>query len=438
MPRSHAVESNRSRLERAQWPATTTISASGHCRKRRPKKYLLGDRPEPRGASYDSGDAERAAGDRPHDGARGGLHPHERQRLSSAAAVCKRHRSRHGCAPNPALGGTRWLLREQRPDDGLQRTSDSFRSGSPTSTRSTSTIRLEKAWPPRAETWRPTSPQISGIRRTSGITSTTAGQRKTTCVTGSPPPPSSNFRNSGTEPLIKGALGGWQIFGILTGANGPGVDGYPTVRNTGSRPDIVPGVDMIVANWNDTCDARGCNYLNPAAFTAVPVSPTTNATLRPGTYMVGDARGPALWNLNATLAKNFALGAGKRLQIRADALRHPEQEELGRPDRTQASAINASDFGRITAALGSKANTSWGAAHLLIRLATFQGGSWELSGLNCDNKEGSLLGEKRGILLFGGLVLVVLVGSSAPTARGPQQSGSAAMSRHPSLLTRRS
>jgi hypothetical protein len=114
---------------------------------------------------------------------------------------------------------------------------------------------------------------------------------------------------------------------------------------------VVPGVDMVLDNWQDTCDATGCNYLNPAAFALVPVSTTTNATLRPGTYLVGDARGPALWNLNATMAKNFELGAGRRLQVRVDAFGALNKKNWSDP----STAINASDFGRITQAGGSRA-----------------------------------------------------------------------------------
>ena len=101
----------------------------------------------------------------------------------------------------------------------------------------------------------------------------------------------------------------------------------------------------------DTCDATGCNYLNTAAFALVPVAAATNATLRPGNYMVGDARGPALWNLNATMAKNFAIGAGRRLQVRLDAFGALNKLNFSDP----STAINASDFGRIRQAGGSRA-----------------------------------------------------------------------------------
>jgi outer membrane receptor protein involved in Fe transport len=155
----------------------------------------------------------------------------------------------------------------------------------------------------------------------------------------------------GQNRLLKGALGGWQVSGILTARTGQVLTITQPSGIPGSRPDVVPGVDMVLSNWKDSCDPTGCNYLNPAAFALVPVATATNATLRPGNYMVGDARGPALWNINATMAKNFALTAGRRLQVRIDAFGVLNKRNWSDP----SNAINASDFGRIRAATGSRA-----------------------------------------------------------------------------------
>ena len=147
--------------------------------------------------------------------------------------------------------------------------------------------------------------------------------------------------------LARGVLGGWQISGIFTARTGQVLTITQPSGIPSSRPDLVSGVDPILPDWKDTCDSTGCNYLNPAAFALVPVSAATNATLRPGTYMVGDARGPALWNLNLTMAKNFAMGPARRLQIRLDAFNALNRKNW----RDPSSAINASDFGRITGTL---------------------------------------------------------------------------------------
>ena len=115
-------------------------------------------------------------------------------------------------------------------------------------------------------------------------------------------------------------------------------------------PDRVPGVDPVIANWKDTCDATGCNYLNPDAFVRVPVVAATNATTRPGTSQVGDARGPAEWDLHTSFAKSFELGGGARLQARFDFFSILNKRNWSNP----VVAINASDFGRITSALGNR------------------------------------------------------------------------------------
>ena len=106
------------------------------------------------------------------------------------------------------------------------------------------------------------------------------------------------------------------------------------------------GVDLVVANWKDTCAASGCNYLNTAGFVRVPVSPVTNATLRPGTFMPAMVRGPGDKNLHATLAKSFPLGSHTRLQVRAEAFNLLNWENYNNPQTN----MNNADFGRITGA----------------------------------------------------------------------------------------
>ena len=80
------------------------------------------------------------------------------------------------------------------------------------------------------------------------------------------------------------------------------------------------------------------------------MSPVTNATLRPGTYKVGQVRGPASWVLNATLAKNFGLGAGRKLQVRADAFNALNTKNYSNP----VTATNNAEFGRINAAASAR------------------------------------------------------------------------------------
>ena len=155
---------------------------------------------------------------------------------------------------------------------------------------------------------------------------------------------------NGSNRIVKGVAGGWQVSGIITARSGNPLTITQPSGIVNSRPDIVAGVDLVNPDWKDTCNATGCNYLNPAAFVAVPVIAATNATVRPGTYKVGDARSPAEWDMNATFAKNFAMGAGRRLQVRADFFSIFNKMNWGNP----SSSISASDFGRITSAGGNR------------------------------------------------------------------------------------
>ena len=151
--------------------------------------------------------------------------------------------------------------------------------------------------------------------------------------------------------IVRTLAGGWQVSGIFSARTGEVLAITQPSGIPGSRPDLVAGVNPVLDDWKSSCDAGGCNYLNVNAFALVPVSSATNATLRPGTYIVGDARGPARWDLHATIARNFAVGQGRRLQVRVDMFSALNKQNWANP----SSAINASDFGRIRSADGNRA-----------------------------------------------------------------------------------
>jgi hypothetical protein len=150
----------------------------------------------------------------------------------------------------------------------------------------------------------------------------------------------------GGQGIMNGVLGGWQISGIVQMRSGNALLVMQPSGISRSRPDVVDGVDLIVDNWRDTCDAAGCNYLNTAGFVRVPVSPATNAPLRPGTYIHDMARGPGRIDNNLTIAKSFGIGGGSRLQVRADMFNAFNRKNLDNPQL----AINNPNFGRITGA----------------------------------------------------------------------------------------
>jgi len=153
----------------------------------------------------------------------------------------------------------------------------------------------------------------------------------------------------GGQGVLNGILGGWQLSSIVQARSGEILRVTQPSGIDRSRPDVAEGVDLIVPDWKDTCTATGCNYLNAAGFVRVPVSPTTNATLRPGTYMLDMARGPGRLDTNLTVAKSFPLG-GNRLQVRVDMFNVLNRKNLGNPQQ----AINNVNFGRITGASAAR------------------------------------------------------------------------------------
>jgi hypothetical protein len=154
----------------------------------------------------------------------------------------------------------------------------------------------------------------------------------------------------GGQGVLNGIVGGWQISGIAQARSGDHLVISQPSGMPRSRPDVVPGADLVNDDWKDSCTGAGCNYLNAAGFARVPVIPLTNAATRPGTYMGGMARGPASFDLHTTFAKNFALRGATRLQARADVFGVLNRKNYNNPNTN----ITSGDFGRITGAGGKR------------------------------------------------------------------------------------
>ena len=143
----------------------------------------------------------------------------------------------------------------------------------------------------------------------------------------------------GGKGIVNGIVGDWQLASIITVRTGTALSVAQASGIIQSRPDIVAGVDPIMADWQHTNV-----YLNTAAFVRVPVSSVTQATLRAGTYIPGMVYGPGSHSVNLTLAKNFNLHARTRLQVRIDGFNILNTKNLSNP----VSGITASNFGVIT------------------------------------------------------------------------------------------
>jgi hypothetical protein len=128
---------------------------------------------------------------------------------------------------------------------------------------------------------------------------------------------------NGQNAILRTALGGWEVSGILGYASGSSITTY-AARNGGTgapggingiggsqdslRPNLVPG---------QPCRAHGPfpqNWLNPARYTLdgyVLGTPT-------GTAGVGDCLGPGIANTDMGVYKNFKAGERVTLQFRMD------------------------------------------------------------------------------------------------------------------------
>jgi hypothetical protein len=113
--------------------------------------------------------------------------------------------------------------------------------------------------------------------------------------------------------VLRQSMGGWQVSGVFTAQTGDAVSVGQGSAIADSRADYIGGPTTL-DNYRETL-----RYLNRAAFARVPVSPISGATIRPGNIGIGALRTPGLWNIDLSLAKEFAIRESMRFQIRADA-----------------------------------------------------------------------------------------------------------------------
>jgi hypothetical protein len=143
--------------------------------------------------------------------------------------------------------------------------------------------------------------------------------------------------------VLSHVLGGWQISSILNIRSGVPLRVAQPSGIPQSRPDYVPGKPIVFDNWRDTL-----LYLNRDAFQAVPTSPITNATLRPGTANPSLVYGPGRWQADISVGKIFRLSESVNLQIRGDAFNAFNHVNYANP----VTNITSPDFGKLTSATG--------------------------------------------------------------------------------------
>jgi hypothetical protein len=124
---------------------------------------------------------------------------------------------------------------------------------------------------------------------------------------------------SNLQAVARHALGGWRASGIFTAQSGEPVNIGQSSAIPTSRADYLGG-PIVNHDYRSTLQ-----YLNPAAFAPVPVSPISRATVRPGTAANGMVRTPGAWNVDLSVARSVPIPRGMNLQLRTDmfnALNH--------------------------------------------------------------------------------------------------------------------
>ncbi len=143
---------------------------------------------------------------------------------------------------------------------------------------------------------------------------------------------------------LRHPLGGWQISSIIRAQTGYAQLITQSSSTPAQRADYV-GAQAVLSNYQETLQ-----YLNPAAFAAIPVSKASGAPVRPGNAGPGIVRGPGMWNLDFSFAKNFNITESAKLQIRTDmfnALNHTNLSGL-------RTSINDPRFGQLLSTLGAR------------------------------------------------------------------------------------
>jgi outer membrane receptor protein involved in Fe transport len=144
--------------------------------------------------------------------------------------------------------------------------------------------------------------------------------------------------------VVQHALGRWQVAGILRAQTGYASWVTQSSSTPAQRGDYIGG-QAVLSDYQQTLQ-----YLNPAAFAKIPVAKASGAPIRPGNASPGLFREPGMWNLDFSLAKNFAIREGLRLQIRTDmfnALNHTNLSGL-------RTSVNDPLFGELLSTRGAR------------------------------------------------------------------------------------
>jgi hypothetical protein len=149
---------------------------------------------------------------------------------------------------------------------------------------------------------------------------------------------------SDASPLAELIAGGWQF-----NTNTVVMSGSPftvTYRGAGADRDVN-------ANWPNVIGDTDGPQTRDQWFNATPIGDPGSAFARPAAGTFGDLgrntlRGPGYWRVDASLFKNFDLGANRVLQVRFEAINLFNHVNLWNPDAEVGIPGNANpNAGRI-------------------------------------------------------------------------------------------
>ena len=139
-------------------------------------------------------------------------------------------------------------------------------------------------------------------------------------------------------------LGGWQLSSVVNFRTGEPLRVTQASGIGNSRPDYNGG-NQVFDDWRDTLQ-----YLDRSAYTLVPTSPTTRATIRPGNQNSSEVRGPGRRRVDLTVAKAFTLRGHMKLQVRFETFNVFNWLQYNNPVLNVVSP----DFGRITSVAATR------------------------------------------------------------------------------------
>jgi hypothetical protein len=140
-------------------------------------------------------------------------------------------------------------------------------------------------------------------------------------------------------------LDGWQISGVFSAQTGlPANVTNAASANGTDRPDAAGGgISPYLSGYRTGIH----QYLNPAAFTTIPISALSGEQIRTGNLSNEAVRIPGLENLDLTLAKSFPVTERVHLQVRADTFNTLNHTSLS---GLVTTINNTSTFGQLTTA----------------------------------------------------------------------------------------